>query len=65
MKKQENIDLLRQNSAILWLKRDAALLESGNGRPLTPDAAAAEQLYRERLPLYIAAADAIAENNGV
>ncbi len=64
VKKQENIDLLRQNGSILWLKRDAALLESGKGRPLAPDADVAEQLYRERLPLYIAAADAIAENNG-
>ncbi|MDO4531604.1 MAG: shikimate kinase [Bacillota bacterium] len=64
VKKQENIDRLRQNGRILWLKRDAALLQSGNGRPLAPDAAATERLYRERLPLYTAAADAIAENNG-
>ena len=35
-----------------------------NGRPLAPDQAAAQKLYQERLPLYTAAAEAIAENNG-
>ncbi|MBR4014940.1 MAG: shikimate dehydrogenase [Anaerotignum sp.] len=59
-----NIDLLKRNGRMIWLKREVSLLESGNGRPLAPDAAAAEKLYQERLPLYIAAAEAIAENNG-
>lgn len=59
-----NIDMLKRNGRILWLKRDADLLQSGHGRPLAPDQAATRKLYEERLPLYTAAAEAIAENNG-
>ncbi len=59
-----NIDYLKQNGYILWLKRDIQLLESGNGRPLAPDKDAVQKLYQERLPLYTAAAETIAENNG-
>ena len=59
-----NVDMLKRNGHILWLKRDANLLQSGHGRPLAPDQAATQKLYEERLPLYTAAAEAIAENNG-
>ena len=59
-----NVDMLKRNGRILWLKRDAHLLQSGHGRPLAPDQAATQKLYEERLPLYTAAAEAIAENNG-
>ena len=59
-----NIEYLKRNGRLIWLKRDADLLESGNGRPLAPDQTAAQRLYRERLPLYTAAAEAVAENNG-
>lgn len=59
-----NVDMLKRNGRILWLKRDAELLQSGNGRPLAPDQAATRRLYEERLPLYTAAAETIAENNG-
>ena len=59
-----NVDMLKRNGHILWLKRDAHLLQSGHGRPLAPDKAATQKLYEERLPLYTAAAEAIAENNG-
>ena len=59
-----NVEVLKQNGRILWLKRDAELLQSGNGRPLAPNKAATLKLYEERLPLYTAAAEAIAENNG-
>lgn len=59
-----NVDYLKRNGRIIWLKRDAELLQSGNGRPLAPNKAAALKLYEERLPLYTAAAEAIAENNG-
>ncbi len=58
-----NVEYLKRNGRILWLKRDAELLQSGNGRPLTPDKAATLKLYEERLPLYAASAEAIAENN--
>ena len=59
-----NVEYLKRNGRIVWLKRDAELLQSGNGRPLAPDKAATLKLYEERLPLYTAAAEAIAENNG-
>lgn len=58
-----NVEYLKRNGRILWLKRDAELLQSGNGRPLAPNKAATLKLYEERLPLYTAAAEAIAENN--
>ena len=59
-----NVDYLKRNGRIIWLKRNAELLQSGNGRPLAPDKVATLKLYEERLPLYTAAAEAIAENNG-
>lgn len=59
-----NVEILKRNGRIIWLKRDAGLLQSGHGRPLAPDMAATKKLYEERLPLYTAAAEAIAENNG-
>ncbi|MBR2062952.1 MAG: shikimate dehydrogenase [Anaerotignum sp.] len=59
-----NVEYLKRNGHIIWLKRDAELLQSGHGRPLAPDKAATLKLYEERLPLYTAAAEAIAENNG-
>ena len=58
-----NVEYMKRNGRIIWLKRDAELLQSGNGRPLAPDKAATLKLYEERLPLYTAAAEAIAENN--
>lgn len=59
-----NVEMLQRNGRLLWLKRDAEKLESGNGRPLAPDRAAVLRLYGERLPLYTAAAEAVVENNG-
>ena len=64
VKNPVNVEYLKRNGRIIWLKRDAHLLQSGNGRPLAPDQAATLKLYEERLPLYTAAAEAIAENNG-
>jgi len=64
IKNSLNVEVLKRNGRIIWLKRDAELLQSGNGRPLAPDKAATLKLYEERLPLYTAAAEAIAENNG-
>ncbi|MFV0314944.1 MAG: shikimate kinase, partial [Anaerotignum sp.] len=63
VKDKSNIDVLKQNGLIFWIKRDASLLESGNGRPLTPNAEATLLLYQQRLPLYTTFAEAICENN--
>ena len=58
----ENIDPMRQNSKIVWLRRDLKKLPT-EGRPLS-QANPLEELYRRREPLYRAAADLCADNNG-
>lgn len=63
IKDSENIINLKQNGRIVWVKRDVTLLESGNGRPLTPDAEATLRLYQKRLPLYTAFAEIVSNNN--
>ncbi|NCC16608.1 MAG: shikimate dehydrogenase [Clostridia bacterium] len=63
IKDAENIASLKQNGRIVWIKRAVSLLESGNGRPLTPNPEATLRLYQERLPLYSAASEIISENN--
>ncbi|WP_304509898.1 shikimate kinase [Anaerotignum sp.] len=63
IKNEGNINALKQNGRVIWIKRDVPLLESGNGRPLTPNAEATLHLYQERFPLYMAAAEGICENN--
>ena len=60
--RQRNYPLLRQNSRILWLKREPENLPT-DGRPLsqkTPPAV----LYEQRRPLYEAFSDAAVDNNG-
>lgn len=60
--KERNYPLLHQNSRIVWIQRDAALLPT-DGRPLsqkTPPAV----LYEQRKPLYQAFADEVVDNNG-
>ncbi len=51
----ENHDLMRQNSVVLWLQRDVALLPS-EGRPLS-QANSLSAMYEKRRPMYEAAAD--------
>ncbi|KXL53412.1 shikimate dehydrogenase [Anaerotignum neopropionicum] len=63
IKDWENINILKKNGRIVWIKREVSLLESGNGRPLAPNAETTLRLYQERLPLYTAAAEGICENN--
>ena len=64
IKNPENIRWLKGNGTVIWIQRDPELLESGNGRPLGPDQEAVLRLYKERLPLYTAAAETIIENDG-
>lgn len=61
--RKANILQLKQNGLVLWLRRNPTLLESGNGRPLVPNAEATMQLYQVRLPLYTAAAEAAIDND--
>ena len=58
----ENIDPMRQNSLIVWLLRDTALLPK-DGRPLSQKNSLTE-MFKIREPMYRAAADCIADNNG-
>ena len=58
----ENLDPMRQNSLIVWLLRDTALLPK-DGRPLSQTNSLTE-MFKVREPMYRAAADCIADNNG-
>ena len=60
--RQENFDPMRQNSLIVWLLRDLSLLPR-DGRPLSQTNSLTE-MFRVREPMYRAAADCIADNNG-
>lgn len=53
----ENIRVLKRNGVLLFLDRTPEQIGQTPGRPLTPDPAALETKYRERLPLYREAAD--------
>ena len=60
--RERNYPLLHQNSRIVWIQRDAALLPT-EGRPLsqkTPPAV----LYEQRKPMYAAFADAAIVSDG-
>ena len=57
----ENVSLLRQNGRLCLLQRPTALL-AREGRPLSRDL---PELYRQRLPLYLAAADFTVMNDGL
>lgn len=58
----ENLDPMRQNSLIVWLLRDLSLLPK-DGRPLS-QANSLTEMFKVREPMYRAAADCIADNNG-
>lgn len=58
----ENLDPMRQNSLIVWLLRDLSLLPK-DGRPMSQTNSLTE-MFKVREPLYRAAADCVADNNG-
>lgn len=60
--RENNRSLLRQNSTVLWLKRELDQL-STEGRPLSR-AGELETMYRQRRGLYESLADAVSENRG-
>lgn len=57
---KENLDLMRQNSVIVWLRRDISLLPV-EGRPIS-QTNSLEALYAKRKPMYEAAADVRIDN---
>lgn len=60
--REENLPLLRQNSIIIWLKREINQLPK-DGRPLS-QTTDLEEMYRVRKPKYERFADFAVENNG-
>ena len=64
IKRAENIDALRQNSVVVWIKRPIEQLPS-DGRPLSlASSDAVVKLWNERKELYAAAADFSVDNIG-
>jgi len=59
--REENLDALRQNGNIFFIKRDLSLL-SRDGRPLS-QGADLEDMYAKRLPLYLNFADFTIDNS--
>ena len=60
--RRENWDPMRQNSTVIYLRRDLELLPT-SGRPVS-QAIPPEELYRRRAPLYEELADLMVENRG-
>ena len=60
--RKENWDPMRQNSTVIYLRRDLSLLPT-SGRPMS-QANPVEKLYRQRAPLYEQLADLTVENHG-
>ncbi len=58
----ENVDSLKRNGVIIYIKRDVGKL-SARGRPIAEKEGIAA-LYQKRKPLYAAAAEGVADNNG-
>ena len=56
MLKEENVDALRQNGILIYVKRNANTLAT-KGRPLSKDLETLKKMEKERLPYYRTAAD--------
>ena len=61
--REENYPLLKQNSVVLWLRRDLELL-SRKGRPLS-QGTDLNLMYKVRAPLYEKFCDAVVDSTGV
>ena len=60
--RKENWAPMRQNSTVIYLRRDLSLLPT-SGRPMS-QANPVEKLYRQRAPLYEQLADLMVDNQG-
>ncbi len=60
--RSDNIKLMKQNSTVVFMKRDIASLPK-DGRPLS-QANDLGELYKKRLPMYLTAADIVFEMDG-
>ncbi len=65
VKRPDNVRLLRANALLCFVERDVRLLQAEDpSRPLSTSREALRRMYEERLPLYRAAADFTAHNDG-
>lgn len=60
--REENVDLLRGNSKIYFINRPIEQITATPDRPLSSNREALEERYRERYPIYCAAADIKIDN---
>ena len=60
--REKNVELLRRNGKIFFLDRPVEQLVPTQNRPLSATKDAISQRYRERYPIYKAAADAVIPN---
>lgn len=63
IKNKENIDCLRQNSKIIYIKRDLNKICTTSSRPLSSNFEDLKRRYEERKELYEKYCDVIIENN--
>lgn len=63
IKRKINMDLLKQNGFVYFIKRDLDLLKPSHKRPLSSNVNDLKKLYEERLPIYEKYADEIIDNN--
>lgn len=65
IKREKNIDMLRQNGIIIFIDRKLEYLMPTDDRPLTNDIDKLTKTYNERYPLYKKYADYVIDNNGL
>ena len=59
---EENFDVIRQNSVVVWIKRPLEEL-STEGRPLSKSLEELKKMYEVRAPKYERISDIVIENN--
>lgn len=59
----ENVNVLKQNGKLYFLKRNLELLTPTESRPFSSDMEALKKRYTERLPIYESVCDVVIDNN--
>jgi shikimate dehydrogenase len=59
----ENVNALKQNGKLYFLKRNLELLTPTQSRPFSSDMEALKKRYTERLPIYESVCDVVIDNN--
>lgn len=65
IKKEANLDALKQNGLIIFLNRDLDKLISDSSRPLSSSSEAVRKLYEERMPVYKKYSEIEIDNNSL